>query len=225
MRHTGMISSTPTEQLPKSTFSFNVTDSATPAASSFAADLGVTVFEKGIAGMIVAPGNSAVPRENGGTRVSVGRDGMAALGVVGAIREHWRVRLRPDQTDQGTPHRPLVVDSSLMDPRSQSLLSPQNDESDRIQCPNVVYGGSGEIRTHERLPVAGFQDRCNRPLCHASCTLRLARLAARSAAQPCVSAARMIAWPSMCQSHQRSANAMPPCSPKSAGIETFSLFG
>jgi hypothetical protein len=32
-----------------------------------------------------------------------------------------------------------------------------------------VPGGSGEIRTHERLPVAGFQDRCNRPLCHASC--------------------------------------------------------
>ena len=31
-----------------------------------------------------------------------------------------------------------------------------------------VAGGSGEIRTHERLPVAGFQDRCNRPLCHAS---------------------------------------------------------
>jgi hypothetical protein len=29
-------------------------------------------------------------------------------------------------------------------------------------------GGSGEIRTHGRLPVAGFQDRCNRPLCHAS---------------------------------------------------------
>ncbi len=31
-----------------------------------------------------------------------------------------------------------------------------------------VSGGSGEIRTHGRLPVAGFQDRCNRPLCHAS---------------------------------------------------------
>jgi hypothetical protein len=29
-------------------------------------------------------------------------------------------------------------------------------------------GGSGEIRTHERLPFAGFQDQCNRPLCHAS---------------------------------------------------------
>lgn len=29
-------------------------------------------------------------------------------------------------------------------------------------------GGSGEIRTHERFPFAGFQDRCNRPLCHAS---------------------------------------------------------
>lgn len=31
-------------------------------------------------------------------------------------------------------------------------------------------GGGGEIRTHERLPVAGFQDRCNRPLCHTSST-------------------------------------------------------
>ena len=31
-----------------------------------------------------------------------------------------------------------------------------------------ISGGSGEIRTHERLPFAGFQDRCNRPLCHAS---------------------------------------------------------
>ena len=31
-----------------------------------------------------------------------------------------------------------------------------------------MSGGGGEIRTHERLPVAGFQDQCNRPLCHAS---------------------------------------------------------
>ena len=31
-----------------------------------------------------------------------------------------------------------------------------------------LSGGGGEIRTHERLPVAGFQDRCNRPLCHTS---------------------------------------------------------
>ena len=32
----------------------------------------------------------------------------------------------------------------------------------------MCSGGSGEIRTHEPLRVAGFQDRCNRPLCHAS---------------------------------------------------------
>ena len=38
---------------------------------------------------------------------------------------------------------------------------------------DIEAGGSGEIRTHERLPVAGFQDRCNRPLCHASCTCGL----------------------------------------------------
>src|SRR5690606_3888970 len=35
----------------------------------------------------------------------------------------------------------------------------------------VCFGGGGEIRTHERLPFAGFQDRCNRPLCHTSITL------------------------------------------------------
>ncbi len=32
------------------------------------------------------------------------------------------------------------------------------------------FGGSGEIRTHGSLRIAGFQDRCNRPLCHASNT-------------------------------------------------------
>ena len=30
-------------------------------------------------------------------------------------------------------------------------------------------GGSGEIRTHGPFRAAGFQDRCNRPLCHTSC--------------------------------------------------------
>ena len=29
-------------------------------------------------------------------------------------------------------------------------------------------GGGGEIRTHEGLPLAGFQDRCLKPLGHAS---------------------------------------------------------
>src|SRR5690554_4573837 len=32
-----------------------------------------------------------------------------------------------------------------------------------------IAGGSGEIRTHEGLPLAGFQDRCLQPLGHASC--------------------------------------------------------
>ena len=52
------------------------------------------------------------------------------------------------------------------------------------KCPSPVnwvepiifyFGGSGEIRTHERFPVAGFQDRCNRPLCHASVKVNLER--------------------------------------------------
>ena len=36
----------------------------------------------------------------------------------------------------------------------------------RICCGNArCYGGGCEIRTHEGFPLAGFQDRCNRPLC------------------------------------------------------------
>ena len=32
----------------------------------------------------------------------------------------------------------------------------------------AVNGGSGEIRTHDELPHAGFQDRCLQPLGHTS---------------------------------------------------------
>ena len=32
----------------------------------------------------------------------------------------------------------------------------------------IVFGGSGEIRTHGGFPHAGFQDRCIQPLCHPS---------------------------------------------------------
>jgi hypothetical protein len=39
-----------------------------------------------------------------------------------------------------------------------------------------ISGGSGEIRTHERFPVAGFQDRCIQPLCQASVLKFKARL-------------------------------------------------
>jgi hypothetical protein len=43
---------------------------------------------------------------------------------------------------------------------------------DLVQCVSCtefsLCGGSGEIRTHGPFRVAGFQDRCNRPLCHAS---------------------------------------------------------
>ena len=47
-----------------------------------------------------------------------------------------------------------------------SKAATQKKAIDRLM--RTVYGGSGEIRTHERFPFAGFQDRCNRPLCHAS---------------------------------------------------------
>ena len=34
-------------------------------------------------------------------------------------------------------------------------------------------GGGGEIRTHEGLPLAGFQDRCLQPLGHTSGSVKL----------------------------------------------------
>ena len=39
------------------------------------------------------------------------------------------------------------------------------------------------IRTHEPLRVAGFQDRCNRPLCHASCGPASYRRACRASSR------------------------------------------
>ncbi len=54
------------------------------------AALGGYLFENTVTGMIVAPGNSTVPRGNGGTGVAVGNGGMAAFGVVGAIGGHLR---------------------------------------------------------------------------------------------------------------------------------------
>src|SRR5574343_223856 len=45
-------------------------------------------------------------------------------------------------------------------------------------------GGGGEIRTHGRLPVAGFQDRCNRPLCHTSMSRGRGADSTRSNAPP-----------------------------------------
>ena len=54
------------------------------------AALGGDILENNATGMIVAPGNSTVPRGNGGTGVPVGNGGMAAFDVVGAIGRHLR---------------------------------------------------------------------------------------------------------------------------------------
>src|SRR5262249_20855717 len=45
--------------------------------------------------------------------------------------------------------------------------------SSAIPCETGLFaakgeGGGGGIRTRERFRVVGFQDRCNRPLCHPS---------------------------------------------------------
>ena len=57
-----------------------------------------------------------------------------------------------------------AVEAAVYD--SQALRTFMGLDLSRIH----FSGGGGEIRTHERLPFAGFQDRCNRPLCHTSQT-------------------------------------------------------
>ena len=58
----------------------------------------------------------------------------------------------------------IVELKRVVDPPTASK---QKTASEAVVC----FGGGGEIRTHERLPFAGFQDRCNRPLCHTSVAL------------------------------------------------------
>jgi hypothetical protein len=59
----------------------------------------------------------------------------------------------------------------------------------------AITGGGGEIRTHERLPFAGFQDRCNRPLCHTSSTrLRQAPASAPVTTRSLHRQCEIIAW-------------------------------
>ena len=58
-----------------------------------------------------------------------------------------------------------------------------------------LAGGGGEIRTHERLPFAGFQDQCNRPLCHtSSARLPQASASVRPTARALRRQAAIIAW-------------------------------
>ena len=60
-------------------------------------------------------------------------------------------------------------DSTTGNPHGAVRVMGGNVKMKRPVCgPFHFSGGGGEIRTHERFPFAGFQDRCNRPLCHTS---------------------------------------------------------
>src|SRR6266550_4162816 len=49
--------------------------------------------------------------------------------------------------------------------RENWLASPRNGRANAV---HFLTDGGGEIRTHEAFRPAGFQDRCNQPLCHPS---------------------------------------------------------
>ena len=67
---------------------------------------------------------------------------------------------------------PEQLTASLLDELSRDADNRQfpNERSSRQRHANFaeLNGGGGEIRTPGRFPVAGFQDRCLKPLGHPS---------------------------------------------------------
>ncbi len=55
-------------------------------------------------------------------------------------------------------------------PSTNSANAPCFIFYDNLHLLSTSFGGSGEIRTHGPLRIAGFQDRSHRPLDHASIT-------------------------------------------------------
>lgn len=94
--------------------------------------------------------------------------------------------LIPVQPVTGTQRCSESPDDTRLSPQKGAVIRRTHAQKNRPLAGSsydishlVAIGGGGEIRTHERLPVAGFQDRCNRPLCHTSCTYHDCRNANR----------------------------------------------
>ena len=107
-----------------------------------------------------------------------------ALGGVGRFRAGGRARwpALPIVSLWHKPAKCALLGSGIDGAHSHlSINDLQNgihiNKTPRKVLIHWVGGGSGEIRTHEGLPLAGFQDRCNRPLCHASGARRIIPLA------------------------------------------------
>ena len=64
--------------------------------------------------------------------------------------------------DKFTVNKKLAEQLSLLNLKGMKTKKPS------INAGLLMYGGGGEIRTLGRSPVAGFQDRCFRPLSHPS---------------------------------------------------------
>jgi hypothetical protein len=97
----------------------------------------------------------------------------SAAAATGRARAGWSSRGSPGvggQYRRDARAIPCARRSSAM-PRVCRV--PEDAEDHELGRPHrrdadVAVGGSGEIRTHGPLRADGFQDRCNRPLCHAS---------------------------------------------------------
>ena len=86
-------------------------------------------------------------------------------------------RTMPDQRQQNERNYLMPTTSndrnrnqykSSTQPHTEEIGSAQNESHQRVTLTAFQESGEGEIRTPGTLRHAGFQDRCNRPLCHLS---------------------------------------------------------
>ena len=89
--------------------------------------------------------------------------------------------------------RPALAPMGPTFGRSESF---QTIQSRPLPIEFSFCGGRGGIRTHGWLPIAGFQDQCNRPLCHPSNVLQFSHATRGASLMPLFSAAPVSVSPS-----------------------------
>ena len=82
--------------------------------------------------------------------------------------EHGNRMLDSDRLPRITARNRGIAPGTPNEPRREPDKNNKAQRRAGLCGRNIVNGGGGGIRTHGWSPIAGFQDRCNRPLCHPS---------------------------------------------------------
>ena len=111
--------------------------------------------------LTVAPG---ITQGRGAITCTCLSGGKPGWGKTGRRKCSWEQF--PRQVPDGVPGQPRAAD-----PEWHVQRATKEKALKKIRALTGCSGGSGEIRTHDALRHAGFQDRCIQPLCHASANM------------------------------------------------------